>query len=97
LKEGGLVANKDASLHDLNDEEAEETLCSHSERIAIAYGLISTPQGTPLRITKNLRACVNCHAATKLISKLVDREIVVRDTNRFHHFKDGVCSCGDYW
>jgi pentatricopeptide repeat protein len=97
LKEGGFVANKDASLHDLNDEEAEETLCSHSERIAIAYGLISTPQGTPLRITKNLRACVNCHAATKLISKLVDREIVVRDTNRFHHFKDGVCSCGDYW
>ncbi|EFH61184.1 predicted protein [Arabidopsis lyrata subsp. lyrata] len=97
LKEGGFVANKDASLHDLNDEEAEETLCSHSERITIAYGLISTPQGTTLRITKNLRACVNCHAATKLISKLVGREIVVRDTNRFHHFKDGVCSCGDYW
>ncbi|XP_019092892.1 PREDICTED: pentatricopeptide repeat-containing protein At3g12770-like [Camelina sativa] len=97
LKEGGFVAYKDASLHDLNDEEAEETLCNHSERIAIAYGLISTPQGTTLRITKNLRACVNCHAATKLISKLVGREIVVRDTNRFHHFKDGVCSCNDYW
>ncbi|CAN8259579.1 unnamed protein product [Cochlearia groenlandica] len=97
LKESGFVAYKDASLHDLNDEEAEETLCSHSERIAIAYGLISTLQGATLRITKNLRACVNCHAATKLISKLVGREIVVRDTNRFHHFKDGVCSCGDYW
>ncbi|KAF3588059.1 hypothetical protein F2Q69_00031784 [Brassica cretica] len=97
LKGSGFVAYKDASLHDLNDEEAEETLCSHSERIAIAYGLVSTPQGTTLRITKNLRACVNCHAATKVISKLVCREIVVRDTNRFHHFKDGVCSCGDYW
>ncbi|OMO79409.1 hypothetical protein COLO4_24441 [Corchorus olitorius] len=35
--------------------------------------------------------------STKLISKLVNREIVVRDANRFHHFKDGVCSCGDYW
>ncbi|XP_010542851.1 PREDICTED: pentatricopeptide repeat-containing protein At3g12770 [Tarenaya hassleriana] len=97
LKAAGFVPVMDSSLHDLNEEEAEESLCNHSERIAIAYGLISTPPGTTLHITKNLRACVNCHAATKLISKLVGREIVVRDTNRFHHFKDGVCSCGDYW
>jgi len=36
-----------------------------------------------------------CHIAAKLISKIVEREIVVRDTNGFHHFKDGVCSRGD--
>ncbi|KAF2285029.1 hypothetical protein GH714_036027 [Hevea brasiliensis] len=97
LKEAGFSPHKESVLHDLNDEEIEETLCNHSERLAIAYGLISTPPGTKLRITKNLRACVNCHAATKFISKLVNREIVIRDTNRFHHFKDGICSCGDYW
>ncbi|CAI0449089.1 unnamed protein product [Linum tenue] len=87
------LSNIYASAH----EETEETLCNHSERIAIAYGLISTPPGTTLRIIKNLRACVNCHAAIKLISKVENREIVVRDANRFHHFKDGNCSCGDYW
>lgn len=97
LKEAGFSPHKESVLHDLNDEEIEETLCNHSERLAIAYGLISTSPGTTLMITKNLRACVNCHAATKLISKLMNREIVVRDTNRFHHFKDGLCSCGDYW
>ncbi|KAB1208204.1 hypothetical protein CJ030_MR6G011330 [Morella rubra] len=97
LKEAGFVPHAESVLHDLNYEETEETLCNHSERLAIAYGLISTSPGTTLRITKNLRACVNCHAATKLISKLVNREIVVRDANRFHHFKDGFCSCGDYW
>ncbi|KDP32224.1 hypothetical protein JCGZ_13831 [Jatropha curcas] len=97
LKEAGFFPHTESVLHDLNDEEIEETLCNHSERLAIAYGLISTPPGTTLRITKNLRACVNCHAATKLISKLVNRVIIVRDANRFHHFKDGVCSCGDYW
>lgn len=97
LKDAGFVPYKESVLHDLDDEEIEETLCNHSERLAIAYGLISTPPGTTLRITKNLRACENCHAATKFISKLVNREIVVRDANRFHHFKDGVCSCGDYW
>ncbi|XP_052115977.1 pentatricopeptide repeat-containing protein At3g12770-like [Arachis duranensis] len=97
LKEIGFVAHIDSVLHDLNYEEKEENLCVHSERIAIAYGLISTASGTTLRIIKNLRACVNCHAAIKLISKLVQREIIVRDSNRFHHFKDGLCSCGDYW
>jgi pentatricopeptide repeat protein len=97
LKEAGFILHTESVLHDLNYEETEEILCNHSERLAIAYGLISTPPGTTLRITKNLRACVNCHSATKLISKLCDREIVVRDANRFHHFKDGFCSCGDYW
>lgn len=97
LKEAGFIPHTDSVLHDLNYEEKEELLCNHSERLAIAYGLISTPPGSTLRITKNLRACVNCHLATKFISKLVNREIVVRDANRFHHFKDGVCSCGDYW
>ncbi|KAF9597205.1 hypothetical protein IFM89_016346 [Coptis chinensis] len=97
LKEAGFIPNTDSVLHDLNSEDKEVTLCNHSERLAIAFGLISTPPGTALRITKNLRACVNCHSATKLITKLVEREIVVRDANRFHHFKDGFCSCGDYW
>ncbi|OVA17978.1 Pentatricopeptide repeat [Macleaya cordata] len=97
LKEAGFVPHTDSVLHDLNNEDKEETLCNHSERLAIAFGLISTPPGTTLRIIKNLRACVNCHSATKFITKLVGREIVVRDANRFHHFKDGFCSCGDYW
>ncbi|CAL9013860.1 unnamed protein product [Prunus brigantina] len=97
LKEAGFIPHTESVLHDLNQEETEETLCNHSERLAIAYGLISSAPGTTLRITKNLRACVNCHSATKLISKLVNREIVVRDAKRFHHFKDGSCSCGDYW
>ncbi|KAG1359362.1 pentatricopeptide repeat-containing protein [Cocos nucifera] len=97
LKKSGFVPHMGSVLHDLSMEEKEESLCNHGERIAIAFGLISTAPGTTLRIMKNLRACVNCHSATKLISKLVGREIVIRDINRFHHFKDGLCSCGDYW
>lgn len=97
LMEYGFSPDIESALHDLDEEEREVSLCNHSERLAIAYGLISTCDGTTLRISKNLRACVNCHLATKLITKFVDREIVVRDANRFHHFKDGTCSCGDYW
>ncbi|KAK8964550.1 Pentatricopeptide repeat-containing protein [Platanthera guangdongensis] len=78
-------------------EERELALLSHSEKLAVAFGLISTKPGFPLRIFKNLRICFDCHTAMKLISHIFKREIVVRDRNRFHRFKDGVCSCSDYW
>ncbi|XP_021850271.1 pentatricopeptide repeat-containing protein At3g12770 isoform X2 [Spinacia oleracea] len=97
LKEAGFFPDSESNLHDLSYEDMQESLCNHSERLAVACGLISTPSGSTLRIIKNLRACVNCHSAIKLISKITNREIIVRDANRFHHFKDGVCSCGDYW
>ncbi|KAJ7952914.1 Pentatricopeptide repeat-containing protein [Quillaja saponaria] len=35
--------------------------------------------------------------AIKYISKIVQRKIIVRDSNRFHCFEDGSCSCKDYW
>lgn len=97
MKNAGYVPDTNFVLHDVDEEQKEYRLCYHSERLAIAYGLISTPPGTCIRIVKNLRICGDCHTATKFISKIVRREIVVRDTNRFHLFKDGLCSCGDYW
>ncbi|KAH9549386.1 hypothetical protein CY35_10G016600 [Sphagnum magellanicum] len=85
-------------LHDVEEEEEQVLhLCHHSEKLAIAFGLINTAPGTPLRIRKNLRVCEDCHTSTKFISKIVGRAIMVRDANRFHHFEDGVCSCMDYW
>lgn len=84
-------------LHDIDQEAKEQALLYHSERLAIAYGLISTPARTPLRIIKNLRVCGDCHNAIKIMSRIVGRELIVRDNKRFHHFKDGSCSCGDYW
>eukprot|EP01018_Ginkgo_biloba_P008730 Gb_35202 [translate_table: standard] len=97
MKDAGYVPDTNFVLHDVEEEQKEQVLCYHSEKLAIAFGLISTVPGTPIRISKNLRVCGDCHSATKFISKIVGREIVVRDTNRFHHFKDGLCSCGDYW
>jgi len=96
--ESGYIPNTNfVTHHDMNEEEKEHHLCSHSEKLAIGLGLISTPPGTSLLITKNLRVCPDCHSATKIISILRNREITVRDSNRFHHFKNGVCSCSDYW
>lgn len=97
IRDAGYVPDTSCVLHDVSEEKKEHFLSYHSEKLAIAFGLISTPPNTTIRIVKNLRVCGDCHTATKFISKIVGREIVVRDTHRFHHFKDGCCSCGDYW
>ncbi|KAM0914359.1 hypothetical protein ACQ4PT_011557 [Festuca glaucescens] len=93
----GYVADTSDVLHDITDEAKETSLLYHSEKLAIAFGLLHTRPGDTMRITKNLRVCRDCHEATKFISRVFEREIVVRDRNRFHHFKDGMCSCKDYW
>eukprot|EP01018_Ginkgo_biloba_P030200 Gb_04419 [translate_table: standard] len=97
MKNAGYAPDTNFVLDDVKEEEKEHILFSHSEKLAIAFGLIHTFPGIPIRITKNLRVCGDCHSATKFISKIVGREIIVRDMNRFHRFKDGLCSCGDYW
>ncbi|OVA05980.1 Pentatricopeptide repeat [Macleaya cordata] len=97
LKDAGYRPDTSYVLHDIDEEHKEAILSQHSERLAIAFGLISTHPETPLQIVKNLRVCGDCHTVIKLISMMEGREIVVRDSNRFHHFKGGSCSCGDYW
>ncbi|CAK9156385.1 unnamed protein product, partial [Ilex paraguariensis] len=96
LKLEGYVPHTSNVLADIEEEEKETALTYHSEKIAIAFMLINTPPGTKIRVVKNLRVCADCHIAIKLISKVFDREIVVRDRSRFHHFRDGTCSCRDY-
>ncbi|GLJ21585.1 hypothetical protein SUGI_0400670 [Cryptomeria japonica] len=97
LKEEGYVPDTNFALHDVDEEEKEQILYGHSEKLAIAFGLMNTCPGTTIQITKNLRVCGDCHIAIKLISKVAGRKIIVRDTSRFHHFENGLCSCGDYW
>ena len=97
MKMIGYVPDHRFVLQDVEDDEKEHILMSHSERLAIAFALVTTPPKTRIQIFKNLRVCSDCHSVTKFMSRITEREIVVRDSNRFHHFKDGVCSCGDYW
>ncbi|KAF4376538.1 hypothetical protein F8388_025409 [Cannabis sativa] len=97
MKKEGYVPDTSCVLHDIEEEAKETLLCGHSEKLAIAFGILNTPPGTTIRVTKNLRVCNDCHAASKVISKIVNREIILRDVRRFHHFKNGTCSCGDYW
>ncbi|XP_020872047.1 pentatricopeptide repeat-containing protein At4g14050, mitochondrial isoform X2 [Arabidopsis lyrata subsp. lyrata] len=93
----GYVPDTSWILHDMDEQEKEKLLFWHSERSAVAYGLLKAVPGTPIRIVKNLRVCGDCHVVLKHISEITEREIIVRDATRYHHFKGGKCSCNDFW
>ncbi|XP_051132634.1 pentatricopeptide repeat-containing protein At2g22070-like [Andrographis paniculata] len=96
VKQKGYVPKLQRSSNDL-DEDEEKNLWYHSERLALAFGLLIVPVGAPIRIKKNLRTCDDCHVVMKYASAIYKRDIIIRDINRFHHFADGSCSCGEYW
>lgn len=89
----GYKPSVDLVLGPSSNQDKEAALCGHCEKVAIAFGLISMPQGTTIRIAKNLRMCVDCHSATKIISKIERREIVITDAYCVHKFQSGTCSC----
>ncbi|XP_074381582.1 pentatricopeptide repeat-containing protein At1g74630 [Apium graveolens] len=97
LKVAGYIPESGGVLHDVEDEEKEDAVSKHSEKLAVAFGMTRSCKGRVLRIVKNLRVCTDCHTVMKLISKVYKLEIVLRDRSRFHSFKDGLCSCKDYW
>ncbi|PIA60942.1 hypothetical protein AQUCO_00300454v1 [Aquilegia coerulea] len=97
LKMEGYSPDTNEVTLDIDEEEKETNLYRHSEKLAIAFGMICTSPRTPIRIMKNLRICDDCHSAAIAISSAYEREIVIRDRHRFHHFKKGSCSCMGYW
>nr|XP_043618614.1 pentatricopeptide repeat-containing protein At5g04780, mitochondrial [Erigeron canadensis] len=97
MRKLGYRCETQHDLHNVEDNQKEELLRHHSERLALVFGLMCLPSSVPIRIMKNLRICGDCHVFMKLASKITGREIVVRDTNRFHHFRNGFCSCAEFW
>ncbi|MCO5546839.1 hypothetical protein L7F22_000276 [Adiantum nelumboides] len=79
-----------------HDHEKQGASCGHCEKLAIVFGLLSLPEGTTVRVAKNLRVCADCHRDVQMMSKIECREIIIVDTKYVHQFKDGVCSCNDY-
>ncbi|PRQ20510.1 putative DYW domain-containing protein [Rosa chinensis] len=97
MRKLGYAPDTKFALHDMESEHKENSLSTHSEKLAVAFGIMKLPLGATIRVFKNLRICGDCHNAFKYVSRVVGREIAVRDAKRFHHFRNGECSCGNYW
>ncbi|CAN1793841.1 Pentatricopeptide repeat-containing protein At4g01030, mitochondrial [Linum perenne] len=96
----GYEPDMNCVVQNVDDDEKVKLLLGHTEKLAITYGLIkrrSCSSNVPIRVIKNTRTCSDCHSVAKLISLAKGCEIILRDGVRFHHFKDGKCSCNDYW
>lgn len=97
MKNLGYVWDIGSSYHDVEMEEKEAAVRAHSEKLAVAFGLLNLGPDSPIRIIKNLRTCDDCHNFCKFVSKITRKEIIMRDKIRFHHFREGICSCKDFW
>ncbi|XP_027124873.2 putative pentatricopeptide repeat-containing protein At3g15930 [Coffea arabica] len=97
LKLAGYLPDTSEVFLDISEKEKEKAVSRHSEKLAIAFGLLSSGPDVVIRIVKSLRMCTDCHHVAKLLSSIYERELTVRDRTRFHHFRQGSCSCKDYW
>ncbi|KAG8388689.1 hypothetical protein BUALT_Bualt02G0151500 [Buddleja alternifolia] len=97
LRIAGYVAEITYEVHNVEGKSNSNVLSYHSEKLAIAFGILATPPGTTIRVAKDLRICIDCHNFCKILSAVYNRKVVIRDRNRFHHFQEGHCSCNDYW
>ncbi|KAL6603220.1 hypothetical protein ACP70R_043581 [Stipagrostis hirtigluma subsp. patula] len=97
LKLVGYVPILSSIVYDVSEQEKEKLLMGYSEKLALTFGLLTLGSRCTIRIVKNLRICEDCHLFMRLVSKVEPIEIIVRDNMRFHHFKDGECSCGGFW
>lgn len=97
IKAAGYAPDLSSVLHDVDDEQKERALLGHSEKLALAFGVMNVCEAKPIRIMKNLRICVDCHSFAKYVSQVYSRELFIRDKSRFHHIVNGICSCRDYW
>ncbi|KAL9274533.1 Pentatricopeptide repeat-containing protein [Drosera capensis] len=88
----------DSVPYDVNDDEKKRILMFHSEKLALVFAFLNPDDGaSAIRIMKNIRICEDCHWFMCVASKVIGRQIVIRDNMRFHHFHDGKCSCGNFW
>lgn len=97
LRLHGYQPNLESVSYDISDDDKRLILMSHSEKLALGFGLLTIDSEHTIRIMKNLRICEDCHIFMCGASKVTGREIIVRDNMRFHHFHNGNCSCGNFW
>uniref|UniRef100_A0A7C9EYU5 DYW domain-containing protein n=1 Tax=Opuntia streptacantha TaxID=393608 RepID=A0A7C9EYU5_OPUST len=97
MKKLGYIPDVKCVYQDTDDVEKEKVLLTHTEKLAITYGLMKMKNSSPIRVIKTTRTCSDCHTAAKFMSLVRNCEIILKDGVRFHHFRDGRCSCNDYW
>ncbi|XP_072994892.1 pentatricopeptide repeat-containing protein At3g49170, chloroplastic-like [Typha latifolia] len=97
MQRAGVVPDTSNVGHRVSEKQKMTDLCGHTEKLALAFVFIQCGGERVIRIGKNLRVCRDCHKVFKFVSLNYDKEIILKDPNRYHHFVQGHCSCDDFW
>lgn len=97
MKKLGYEPDISCVHQNIDEVEKKKLLLSHTEKLAITFGLMNMKSGEPIRVIKNTRVCSDCHTAAKYMSLIRKCEIFMKDGIRFHHFREGECTCNDCW
>ena len=68
IKELGYVVEEDELLPDILPDEQETMKVYHSEKLAVAFGLISTSPSAPLTINQSHRLCRGIYRGSWIIT-----------------------------
>jgi hypothetical protein len=74
IKEAGYVPDTHPLMHDFEKQQEEQVISQHSEKLVIAFGLMTTASGSPIHVIKHLGVYMDCHTATKFISRVSGHE-----------------------
>lgn len=65
----------------IKDVKKEKVLLTHTEKLAIAYGLMKMKNSSLIRVIKTTSMCSDCHTAAKFISLVRNHEIILKDSS----------------
>ncbi|GMH28742.1 hypothetical protein Nepgr_030585 [Nepenthes gracilis] len=80
----GYVPDTSFVLHEVEEGQKPDFLFHHSAKLAVTYGILMARAGRPVRVSKNIILCGDCHNFLKHVSVVTKKEICVRDTSGFH-------------
>lgn len=97
LEMGFVPAIRLVNIDGAEDEDKGEQLLFRSDKLAFAHSFLNTKPRGRVCVMQSMRICHDGHETCKMLTLITGRELVTRGSKRFHHFKNGVCSCQDYW
>ncbi|KAG7598667.1 DYW domain [Arabidopsis suecica] len=77
--------------------ENKEQVFGYREEIAVVESLLKSKPRSSITLITNVRIVGDCHNMMKLMSVITGRELIKRDSKRYHYFKNGICNCNDRW